>query len=414
MTRGGIALTTVAVVLIAALTLGPNPGTEYLSARTPIWCLVCGDRGLVDVLLNVALFAPLGLGLRLAGLSTARTVALGAALSFSVESAQYFSIAGRDASLSDLLTNTTGTLVGAWLATLWRTVALPTPTLARRFAAATAAIWLAQLALTSWALTPKTHVTPQYWGQWAHKFPDTDVFRGTVRSAVVDDMPIIDAPLANTAALIAALDRPPVVMNVRITGGLRTNLRSQIVAVADGENGVAAVMQQEDCLFTFGVRLRAANLRLAQPNVALRLPCRASLADSLLLRGVASPQALDLSADDGARSSAQRLTLAPTMGWALLVPLASAYADVGLWNALWCAAFLLPLAYWLGRGTRLGGALVWLAGITMAGLWGIPRLFDRLPIGWREWAGAAVAASLGWGLAWVSLRWGGEEGSTPP
>ncbi|HET7241044.1 MAG TPA: VanZ family protein, partial [Gemmatimonadales bacterium] len=62
----------------------------------------------MDVFLNLLLFVPLGAGLRLAGWRW-RSVVLGAALvSFTVELLQYTVVTGRDASLSDLLTNTTG------------------------------------------------------------------------------------------------------------------------------------------------------------------------------------------------------------------------------------------------------------------------------------------------------------------
>src|SRR5713101_9526749 len=102
--RAGLALTAAALAVIAVATLVPQPSEAPSVAQIPIWCLVCGQFGTIDALLNVALFAPLGAGLLLLGLPLRRAVLIGAALSLAIETTQYFAIAGRDASLGDLLT----------------------------------------------------------------------------------------------------------------------------------------------------------------------------------------------------------------------------------------------------------------------------------------------------------------------
>ena len=57
-------------------TLTPTAGSGRSGARTPPWCLVCGELGAVDVLLNVALFVPLGAALRFRGTRSGRIAAL--------------------------------------------------------------------------------------------------------------------------------------------------------------------------------------------------------------------------------------------------------------------------------------------------------------------------------------------------
>jgi glycopeptide antibiotics resistance protein len=99
-------------------TLVPAPGNAAAAAATPLWCLVCGPRGEVDVVLNLLLFVPFAVGLRLAGMPFRRIVAWAAGLTLAVETLQATVIPGRDASLSDLLTNTTGAMLGAALAPL--------------------------------------------------------------------------------------------------------------------------------------------------------------------------------------------------------------------------------------------------------------------------------------------------------
>ena len=101
---------------IAGTTLVPIPQQELAARLTPWWCLICGDHGGQDVINNVLLFIPFALGLRLAGLPSRTVVVTGGLVSLSVELLQWGVVAGRDASLSDVLTNTLGSLVGAMVA----------------------------------------------------------------------------------------------------------------------------------------------------------------------------------------------------------------------------------------------------------------------------------------------------------
>src|SRR3712207_2032131 len=97
--RAGRLVGALALAFVAVATLTPTPGTP----PTPPTCIVCGRVGGVDVLLNVLLFVPLGLGLRLAGLSRWRALALAGLTTLGIESLQFAVVTGRDASLSDLL-----------------------------------------------------------------------------------------------------------------------------------------------------------------------------------------------------------------------------------------------------------------------------------------------------------------------
>lgn len=71
--------------------------------------------GAVNILGNVALFVPLGLFVFLAldGGSVLRATACGVLLSVTIETLQLFT--GRAADIDDVLLNTLGALVGAWL-----------------------------------------------------------------------------------------------------------------------------------------------------------------------------------------------------------------------------------------------------------------------------------------------------------
>ena len=104
------------LLLIVLATLTPTGDPAGLTKLTPLWCLVCGDTGGADVIANLMLFLPFAIGLRLSGASWRRTVLLCAAISFTVELLQLVVIPGRDASLSDVLTNTSSGAIGAALA----------------------------------------------------------------------------------------------------------------------------------------------------------------------------------------------------------------------------------------------------------------------------------------------------------
>jgi VanZ like protein len=113
--RSGRLLAIAGLLLVMGTTLIPIPRQAAAAEATSLWCLVCGDYGGGDVVVNLLLFIPLALGLRLLGWSPAAVVATGAAISFTVEFLQLALIPGRDASLSDLLTNTLGSGLGAVL-----------------------------------------------------------------------------------------------------------------------------------------------------------------------------------------------------------------------------------------------------------------------------------------------------------
>jgi VanZ family protein len=119
------ALAWAGLVAILAATLHPIPAAADIASRTPLLCLVCGENGVTDVILNLLLFVPFATGLRLSGWSWKRVTVACFALSFGVELCQYLGIPGRDASLSDLLTNTTGGSAAAAAAPLLRGALLP-------------------------------------------------------------------------------------------------------------------------------------------------------------------------------------------------------------------------------------------------------------------------------------------------
>lgn len=109
--------------------------------------LTSGRAALAELIQNLLLFIPLGAALVMAGVRPLWAIAIGAALSVSVEFAQ-LSIPGRDSSLGDIVANTLSTAIGAALVqTRDRWLFVPEPR-ARWQAAA-----LGIIALGTWLVT---------------------------------------------------------------------------------------------------------------------------------------------------------------------------------------------------------------------------------------------------------------------
>jgi hypothetical protein len=100
------------VAAILTVTLGSGGRRSFQPFS---YCLLCGERGSADAILNFILFIPLGFALgRGLGWRSA-TLAFPILLTVAIELSQTM-IPGRYPALSDILTNGSGGLTGLWLA----------------------------------------------------------------------------------------------------------------------------------------------------------------------------------------------------------------------------------------------------------------------------------------------------------
>ena len=146
-----------ALGVILALTLVPVGGPAPSGFQ---WRLFAEEVDLSDFICNVVLFVPLAIALRCSGVSAWKTVALGLLLSATIEFAQLRVVSGRDASFSDLLSNTLGAVAGVALVR-W----FPTRRRSALRGVAAAALSLAVIATTGFLQHPSFPPTP-YYGQW--------------------------------------------------------------------------------------------------------------------------------------------------------------------------------------------------------------------------------------------------------
>ena len=385
-----------AIGLIALLTLEPRPRQAPLSASTPWHCLVCGGLGTVDVLLNLALFVPLGFTLRRQGFGWPLSLAIGFLISAAVEALQATVVTGRDPSLSDLVTNTVGTLLGALLADALPGLARPGRRRGARLAAAAASGWLVMLGLTGWAVQPAVAPAAATLRK-APTMPGLDRFAGNVTMVSLNGVEA--AGTLDTAMLARALASRSLAVTASATLESWTEVLAPIVDVVDRRWVATVQLGQVGQKILFTVRSRSERLRLRAPSVkvyrALPLPDGQQIQVGGALRG---PSLTAFSTTGGTTHRAEtRLTAG--LGWMLILPLGFYPFDYRpeLTSAVWTALPLLLVGYWTARARApLGAAgLAW-AVLLGFGLFAIPPLTGAARQGWEAGAACGVALLLGW------------------
>ena len=391
--KAGLAVALLGTALVGALTLGPLPGREDLVRVTPLTCLFCGELGGVDVLLNVLLFAPLGLGLALMGMRPRRALLVAVALSLTVELLQMKVVAGRDASLSDLLTNSAGVLLGHGLGRSWRAWVFPDPSRARRLVAAWAVTWLGLTLATAAALRPvPTHA--RWYGQWAPELGHLERFEGRVRAVRLGDIAVPSRRLTDSVDWARQLVADTVLLRAEADLGPSTPGLAPIASIFDERQREIMLLGQWGSDAVIRVRMTPSLLRLRP--WAMRLPDGLAMPEGTpvgIEAGIEN-RAFVIRVDSEGTTRARLLPFSPHWSWAALLPVDYAFgAEERVVTALWLAAMLAPLGWWAGRAR---GRVPVLAGVVLiAGVAGLRLLFGLGPAPPAEWLGAVVGLGAG-------------------
>lgn len=396
--RIGRRLAATGLLAILALTLRPDPAQAPLSAATPLLCLVCGNKGGVDVFLNLLLFAPLGAGLRLAGWPWRRVVLAAALLSLSIEALQLTVVTGRDASLSDLLTNSTGAAAAAGMAPHWRALLLPRPRHAARLLAGWTAIWLIVLSVSVWLQSPSS-LRGRLVSAWPEEATTEAIFPGRVLGAAVNGVALRrSGNPPDPRAIRRALDRGDATIDiVAISGPPTSDLaflyslrvrRTPLLGIA--QYGRDAVLQVPS--WAQRLRLWSPTLQVRDafpPGPGVRVELHGSVRDGVLRLGARW---------DGQRHQG-RMALRPTLGWTAVPPLKFVLGrQVRLLTALWVGALMLPLGYWGAATARPFVAAGVAAAALAAGLGLLPVVAGTPRSHWSEWTAGALGVCFGWAL----------------
>ncbi len=387
------------LLFILSATLYPIPGQERVSAAIPLLCLVCGDQGGMDVILNLLMFLPLAVGLRLAGWRWIQVVAASALLSFTVETLQLVAIPGRDSSLSDLLTNTTSGAIGGAVTPFLRAAADPTPRLARLLLGSGCLLWLAILGLSAWLLAPWAPRGELRSG-WANLSPGDYWFPGRVQSVRLDGVPMpSDAPAPDSAAVRERLNRGEAVLGVAAISGSAPSDRTWLYQLRTTRSMTLLTLDQMGRAAYFGVSSRTLGFKLQAPT--LRLPNAFPGGPGVAVRLDAGQRGrrLWLASSHGRTNQSISLELSPAHAWSLVMPFGVALGpEAGLLTGLWIGGLILPLGFWAGRAGRplLGWGTI---GATLAaGLGLLPAMTGYVPVHWSEWLAGALGGAAGWAL----------------
>jgi VanZ like family len=379
-----------ALALVIVATLLPTGYHTYGFAR----CIFCNPRTFADSLVNIGLFFPIGITLRLLGLGPFAAAGLGALLSSGIEIAQLW-VPGRDATLSDIITNTAGTALSALGFDLFRRALVPSSAASERLALGAAITASFVFWTTGYLLRPSLPAS-EYWGQWTPRLGSLEPYHGQVNAVTVGDMAVEPHRVPDSAGLRARLvaGQP---IRVDVTTGPPPSRLSSIFSIADVDSRRVLLVGAVGEDLALRYRTRAADWYFDQPDI------RSPRAFTGLDPG--SRTTIDVrKADKGycvrvGAGDACDLGYGLGDGWSLLV--SSSVFTTGmrsLMQALWMAAVVAPVGYWARRGPLSGLALAVLA----ICLFGLPWITELLPTRPQEWMGVVLGLGTGGMLGWRS------------
>ena len=246
--------------MILAATLVPVPGPGPAGFQ---WRILVGEFDLSDVINNVVLFVPLAVALRCSGVSAGKAVALCALLSATIEFAQLRVVAGRDSSLSDLVSNTLGAVAGVALVR-W----LPARRRSALRGVAAAALSLAVIAGIGLLDRPSLPSTP-YYGQWTANLGQYAWYRGRVLDAGIGGLPLPSWRLADTRA-VRALLLAGAPLHVRAIAGPRPEGLAPLFSIYDAGRREILLVGPDGDDVVLHVRSRAVDVLLRPTELRWR------------------------------------------------------------------------------------------------------------------------------------------------
>ncbi len=402
--RWGISLTLLALGIIAWFTLRPSPEDAEAAARSSFTCLFpCGNESLRDIILNIILFVPFGLGLGL-WLPALRAWLLSVLTTCTIEFVQYGWLLGRDASLRDILTNSLGGAIGVALVSHWEGLLLPDLARSRRLAAAAFALWAVTTAAGAVLIRP---VLPRsvYWGQWAPELGQFDRWQGTLREVEVGGVGMPEGRMTESEAFRERLLVDSVLVEATVITGPAPARFAPIASIFDSEQREIFVLGQRGRDLAFRIRTGFSAIELRGQIAAMREAFSGEPGDTIEVRGGVVNGEWVLGTRDHRGDREVRLPFSAALAWSGLLPFPVPLDEQSLWlSGLWLAGLLLPAGYWLGRATArampmvitvLGAALALELTTHLAGL--------PLPA-WFEWAGVVLGPLVGWAVGRTTPR----------
>lgn len=395
------------LLAIGFATLMPEPPAKTGSHL----CLACGSLGIVNAVLNVFLFVPLGVGLALYGIDWKRAIVFACALSTSIEITQFLAIPGRYSTVGDVITNTLGGALGFALGRYAENLLRPTPRIASRLLVGWSLIWLTVQLVSSYGFAISMP-TSQYYGQIARRLGSYDVFRGRVLSASVGALSIPNTSLADSRSVRDALLGGAEVATA-VTPASPTDGVAPIVRVADNKGREITVLAQRGTEAIFGVHTGASVLKLRAPLFALDavFPTQQVVppdtASTVFVRGRYLPRGVQLEAETSGTHHVAQVPITASLGWTFWLPfewLITGTRVESILSFLWLFGLAIPLGYWslaadsLPRRSRqipsVSIAAFWIA-VLAVGLGLLPMAFGLRVAGVSDWLACLVGILFG-------------------
>ena len=218
------------LMVILWLTLRSAPDQAARVMELPWYCVLCGEAGVADIILNLLLFAPLGVAAAALQLPRWRAFAFAVALTVAIETIQAKFLVGRDGSLGDVFANSGGAVLGWLLYPGLRQLGRPSPAVARAGVAVVLCLSTATWFATGIGLQPALSTAVPWVGQLQHQWPGHDAFPGTINAAAINGVAVPNDPLDRPASLGKSVD-----LHVMLTRTLPLPARrTSLVRIVDG------------------------------------------------------------------------------------------------------------------------------------------------------------------------------------
>lgn len=380
--------------IVAALTLTPTTGLP--GGMPGQLCLLCGDRGVADLLENALLFLPIGVALRLAGIRPLNAAVLALMFAGSIEVLQLW-ILGRHANVRDAITNAFGAGLGAWLVgALGR--GRSKGVRLRSCAWGAVGITIALVGLGGW-LQRAAFTTANWYGQWTPRFAYLEPWTGTLSMARIAALDMPHGALSSIEEIRGAvMDASPI--KIAGTMGAPTSDRSAIFAITDEQFRSILLVGAEGQDLVLRFRRRADAARLDAPSLIYPSLLAAARTGEPFLLTVTNLGDHACATVNGIRACAQGLQ--PGRLWTLLRALPVGPFGTRAMDAVALALLVIPVGYFLTPGPLLR-TLLPLAGIAV----GIPAaaaVTGLQPLAISEWIGLVTGIGIGSLIARLSQR----------
>lgn len=375
-----------AALLIGIATLVPVWGSP--KPNVGFACLLCGDAGASDLVLNVLLFLPLGVAVARGGMRPFHALGLGLALSGTIEIVQVM-LPGRSATLRDVLSNSFGCWLGAYLTFGMHRWLAPA-----RFASLR--LWLAVLvSVSAVAFTGIMLRTAPSDGMlfvhWSPRQRHLQPWTGRILVAHIGSRALPRGPERDPAALRSALALGD---SIRIRGraGDATTRLGGIMTISDLRRNEVLLIGPRGTDLIVRSRRKAADLRFNAPEVRFPGLLGTVPAGAPMDLTVAGTHDLPCVRLNSATQCAPRASAGS--GWALLRFQGSGHPLVhSLLDALTLLVLASPVGLLLRVAPRMhrllaplallaGTALAaWLTGLRLPGIAELLGLFAGLAVG---------------------------------